>query len=345
MSFITTLLNKLLPFATPGTPLIQDLLHLGVICTILYFAPQIQDHFQHRNQDLEGHPDRIREDAVPVEETRGEAPDPTDRDINIEQPNARIDNDLPTNDDHDDVPGIPFGQQQQQQPHGNAEEAGPLPGPANINNNGPSAARNNNVGTKKAKSLARRDQRRAYNEFMRTQGEAQRARDAEGAAEREAMQAAERARRKAAEEALESKRAKEREKRREKERRKREEETARRERAVSIVRQGLDERRMCNLLDVADHIGGDADEIWVEKILNASGMVGRSRTGLDEEDGLTMVTSTGWVVRVREEDMKMVYRTVLEQRREGEDGEIEYDELGKVLENVLRGNLVNGKIE
>ena len=42
MASIVGFLNRFLPFATPGTPLLQDLIHLGAICTLLYYAPQIQ---------------------------------------------------------------------------------------------------------------------------------------------------------------------------------------------------------------------------------------------------------------------------------------------------------------
>ena len=50
----------------------------------------------------------------------------------------------------------------------------------------------------------------------------------------------------------------------------------------------------------------------------------------------TMVTSTGWVVRVREEDMRRVYSKVVDEGLGDENGKIWYEELGKVLERVLR---------
>lgn len=141
-----------------------------------------------------------------------------------------------------------------------------------------------NVGAKKMKSIQRRDQRRAFHEFQRSQGEAQRARDAEGAAEREAALAAERDRRKAVEAAIDAKKAKEREERRENERKEREREMCRRELAVEIVREGLEKRGMCDLWEVSARVGGDADADWVEKILKGREMLGK-------KDGtITLVT-------------------------------------------------------
>lgn len=305
MASLFGFLNRLLPFATPGTPLLQDLLHLGVICAALYFAPQIQEHFrQVQDEDVQEQPPfPAAVDDHPEAEQNNAAPDMIAQEANPA----------------DDGPAPPLQPQNDDDPE---------PGPAN-----PARAPqpHRNVGAKKAKALARKDQRRAYNEFQRSQGEAQRARDAEGAAEREAVQAAERERRKVAEAELEAKKTKEREKKREVERKQREEEMARREAAVEIVRRDLDERRVSNVFDVARRVGGDADDVWLEKILNAAGVLGKGQDG-----SFTMATSVGWVVRVRGSDMARAYALASERGKRSEDGEISHEEMGRCLEVVLK---------
>lgn len=318
MASVMSLLNRLLPFATPGTPLSQDLVHLGIICVLLYYAPQIQDWIQQRRQYSTdtGHNDQLHDQEMPLPAQRnGYEEDQQPQEANNQHAAPRA---MPNGHIHE----VPAG------PENHVEEGDP--GPANAPHRD-QIPQQRNVGAKKAKSLARKDQRRAYNEFQRSQGDAQRARDAEGAAEREAEQAAERERRKAAEAKLEAKKAQEREKKREQERREREEDFARRERAIEIVREELEERKMCNLFDVARQVGGE-DDVWVEKILNASGMLGTRKDG-----SVTMVTSTGWVVRVRKEDMLKAYSGAAESQKGGKS-EISYEYVGKLLEETLRSS-------
>jgi len=317
-------INRLLPFATPGTPLAQDLIHLAAICGLLYFAPQIQEHFSNNARRRE-HEQRAARNSNSEEHQADDN----------EGQNGLDDGPA---DDIDDQPN-------EEEALNNAEDADGDPDPAahpdrvedGDGQAGPARAPEmppqRNVGAKKAKSLARRDQRRAYHEFQRSQGEAQRARDAEGAAEREAAVEAERERRKAMEAALEAKKAKERDAKREMERRERDEEIRRRDFVVSVVRAELEERRMCDLFKVAAQVGGDVDEEWVERILRASGML-RKRDGV-----LTMVTGMGWVVRVSDEDMAEAYRVAVEQGGD-EQGHVSYDELGGTLETVLRTQVV-----
>lgn len=308
-----SILNRLLPFATPGTPLIQDLLHLAAICTLLYFAPQIQEHLQTR-------PAAQDSDSANVDPTA-----PEGREYGDTVPENDLEDDTELNRERaDDVGGRDIDDAQIL-PEGVAENGHPgLPQAANV-------PPQRNMGTKKAKSLARRDQRRAYNEFMRSQGEAQRARDAEGAAEREAALAAEKERRRAAEAALEAKRAKEREHRRQREESERMQDIARRELAVTLVKEALEARNMCDLFRVAREVGDDVDEEWIESLLKAVGLVGR------KGDTMTMVTGMGWAVRVREADMAKLYSTVAENGLGGKDGRVEHDELGPILETILCG--------
>lgn len=308
---MVTLLNKLLPFATPGTPVIQDLVHLAVIATLLYYAPQIQERLRQQGN----HRDRTGEDSEIVQE----APAAPDQDVNVveeQQDQDRAEQEEPAN----------LPDQNLLEGHGEDE-----PGPANL----PNAHAQRNVGAKKAKSLAKRDQRRAYNEFMRSQGEAQRARDAEGAAEREAEQTAERERRRAAAVMVEAKKAKEREQRKEQERSARESEIIRRDAALSLVRSELDEAGMINLFDVASRIGGDADEVWVERVLNAGGVLGWSPDG----DRLTLVLNTGWLARVGRNDMRQVYAKAASTGSTDPSGRISFDRIGTLIEAALKGQL------
>jgi hypothetical protein len=189
MASILGLVNRLLPFATPGTPLLQDLIHLGAICTLLYYAPQIQ-HWAQERQHATG-----ESDGLPIDDTANLAdanPAPHD------QEPARDDDEMNQRAAVDDFENVEFGDQGGPHDDANIQEGEPGPaGPANT-------PAHRNLGAKKAKSLARKDQRRAYNEFMRSQGDAQRAEDAKDAAEREATLAAERERRKAATATLEA---------------------------------------------------------------------------------------------------------------------------------------------
>jgi hypothetical protein len=307
MAALLRVFNRLLPFATPGTPLLQDLAHLGVICAFLYFAPHIQERFQkhkaNEEHNDEEEPQAIVDDLIPDAGLPQEVENVDQQAPQVDAGDADADNELPQ---------LP-----------NEGEAGPA--------NAPTMPPQRSVGAKKAKSLARRDQKRAYNEFMRTQGEAQRARDAEGAAEREAELEAERERRKAAAAKVEAKKAKERELRRVQERKAREGEISRRDTVLSIARRELEEMRTVNLFDVAGRVGGDADEIWVEKILNAGGILGWSTDG----ETLTMATSTGWVVRVGRYDMLQVYERAAKHGLGDANGRIETGEIGVLLETVL----------
>lgn len=322
MASLMRFVNRLLPFATPGTPLIQDVIHLGVLCVLLYFAPQIQEYLQRRNEGQNANPQPVANEEHAVEGGY-------DGGVFEGQEPRNVENEDDDESDQDPEPGAndPDFRAFQRDQINEADGAGPADAGGAVN-----MPPQRNVGAKKAKSLARRDQRRAYHEFQRAQGEAQRARDAEGASEREAAQAAERERRKAVEAELEAKKAREREQKREQEKKEREEEQARRERAVAFVRQALEERRMCNLYDVMREIGGaDVNELWVERILNANGMLGKR-----EDGSLTMITATGYIARVTSDDVRRVYEKAVEDGVGDEGGKIGYEELGAVLEKVLK---------
>ena len=321
MASLFGLLNRFLPFATPGTPLLQDLVHLGAICTLLYYAPQIQHWVQEQQQPTREpnevpNDDTVQLDTPPVAHD-GEPREPVVADENANQYAAP-----------DDFENAPNDDLEAEHAHADIQEGQPGPaGPANV-------PAHRNVGAKKAKSLARKDQRRAYNEFMRSQGDAQRAEDAKDAAEREATLAAERERRKAAAAALEAKKAKERELKREADRKQRDEEIRCRELAITLVRGALDDQRMCDLFKVAKQVGGDVDEEWVERIIRSSELVGM-RNGV-----LTMITSVGWAIRVSQQDVRQLYENAAVQDMSDESGAVGYDQLGSLFENILKEHAV-----
>ncbi|OCK82030.1 hypothetical protein K432DRAFT_380791 [Lepidopterella palustris CBS 459.81] len=325
-------LNVLLPFTDPSTPVLQDIIHTLVLCAALYFAPAI---FEHRlEQNLGPTP------AEPLPETQDpEAVD--DGDIAAElpplQPQAIIE------EDSDDADIFPPPLAPTPPPLQNAAVRPPLfdedddagVGPPNLLHPRPTP-QNRVVGAKKAKSLARKDQRRAYHEFVRQRSEAQRAADAEGAEEREEALAEEKRRRAVVEMEIEEKLRKEREAKKEEERREQELEMQRRDRVVKCVRETLGKRGLVDLAEVGRREG--KERAWVEKLIRVSGVVG-PRTEL--RDGVcVMVTGGGWAVWVDEQIMREAYARAVEAGMGKGDGRITFNDLGGALEQVVkeRGN-------
>lgn len=306
-------LNRLLPFASPGTPLLQDLLHLSALCILLYFAPQIQQQLQ--NWRAKHGIDEIAEtahDEAPVIENA----------VHEDIGNQEIGHGREAENIVDDV----VDEERNLHPTHDLAADDALPGPAN----GAPLPPARNVGAKKAKSLARKDQRRAYHEFMRSQGDAQRAKDAEGAEERDAALAAEKERRKLTEKELESRKAKEREARKRQEELERIENARRTELILATVRDELDSRRMCDLFRVARMVGDDVDEEWVERVVKASGIVEKNG------DGMVMITEMGWAVRITMDDMAAIYATALADGLGDSHGQISHEQLGALLETHLK---------
>ncbi|KAK8190503.1 hypothetical protein HDK77DRAFT_473904 [Phyllosticta capitalensis] len=335
---IQAVLNRLLPFTTPGTPLLQDLVHTACLVIFLYFAPQIFEARGARHAEryiatgaggLDDHdnavadPDALQDDFLEAEDAADVEAEDAAAEAAVGAQHNPFNAGVEDGDDDDDDHVAPQDQ------HAQA-------GPANANGNAAAAAAaaraSRQVGAKKARSIARRDQRRAYHEFMRAQGEAQRARDAEGAEEREAEAFEEKRRRAVAEAQLEEKARREREERRERERRAREDELRVQREAVRVVREGLRERGAVRLEDVVERVGkrGEVGREWVERLLKAEGVVGRGRS---EDVFLDMLTASGWVVRVGRAEMVAAWK------RAAKSGavKITYTDLGEALEEVVLG--------
>lgn len=305
MTSILRFINLLIPFATPGTPLVQDLIHLVALCALFYFGPQLQERFSRRSATTLQRPEEGEEDR---------RPEPQD---GLQEENIR-------QDVHNQQDGHHIRNPQEDDAIAPAAEA-PIPGPAHPRH--PEIPNQRPIGAKKAKALARKDQRRAYNEFLRQQGEAQRAEEARDAAERERELAPERERRRAVEAALEARLAKEREERKRRVEEERVGEIQRREDVGRIVREEVEARGCCDLWRVAERVGGDVDGEWVEDVVRRSTNLLR-RAG----DAVTMATEKGWVVRVTKENMDAVYQAVVDARGGDGDGVVGYDQLAHFIE-------------
>lgn len=332
ISLLQSSINRLLPFATPGTPIVQDLLHLLALCTALYYAPQIQAYVQ---RHLHPHPNDQTDDS-----TGDEAPDQVPTEHNPPRQAEADDNatlfepeQRPNNQD-----GFPIQAEQNPEhfPRGleddNVIPEPDEPGPANAPNHQIPRARTREVGAKKARSLARRDQRRAYHEFQRSQGDAQRAREAAEAEARAVTEAAERARRAAAEAEVRERERVEREKRRMVEEEERRREMRKREDVVAGLRREVEERGAVDVGDVARGVGESRE--WVERLVRASGILGEKRDGGE----VVILTGGGWVVRVDREMMERVYTVAAENEKVGDaEGKVGLQELGGLLEKMVRG--------
>lgn len=329
LSLPIALLNFLLPFTKPGTPILQDLVHTAVLCGTLYYAPQIAEWYNTRQ--LENTTNGIGQDDV---QDRGQ-------DAQQAEPHATQDasQGLPAQhrqpafqaqvEDEDEAPLPQPGPIEQPAPQPPFEPADfPEAGPAHADRPRPTPA-NRAVGAKKAKSLARKDQRRAYHEFHRQEAELRRLQEAEGKDEREAALAAEKARRAAAEAEIMERERREREEVKREREREAEEEAERRERVVKVVREEVEARGAVDLVDVAWKEG--KDQLWVERLVRASGLLAQ----LARDGAKVLITSRGWLVTVDKEVMERAYAEA-EKFGDEHEGQVGFDDFGTMLERAVR---------
>lgn len=327
-----TLLNLLLPFTRPGTPIVQDLAHTAILCGTLYFAPQIAEWYNAKQH---------HETPQAVAENENIPPPNTEGRRRVERrEDPPLDERLvfqPDDEDEANPPPLaptPPNLQNAQEP--------PLPQihePAfNLDNNdfpqaGPANPRpvptNRTIGAKKAKSLARKDQRRAYHEFHRQEAELRRLQEQEGAEEREAEAAAERERRSRIEAEIAAKEKEERAKRKEEAQREQEEENDKRERVLANVRREIRQRGCVDLL--AEARKESKDRMWVLKLVKASGIISQ----LSNAGSKVMITGDGWLVKVDEEIMAQAYRDA-EAFGARNGGRVGFEEMGGFMERVVR---------
>ncbi|KAI9887485.1 MAG: hypothetical protein M1823_000664 [Watsoniomyces obsoletus] len=318
--------NLLFPFTRPGTPLLQDVIHTLILCTFLWYAPRILE--RRVGRQVQNTPRAPEERHTPANEMNSQG---------IQEMNEAEDilgeNPLPD----EAQAGVPDEAASFLAAEGNGHL--PTTGPEQHDDDvpldppptRPVTAATRNVGKKKAKSLARKDERRAYHEFMRSQGDAQRAQEREEAAEQEQYLAEERQRRAKVEAELEEKNRRLREQRKQEEREAWQKEMTRRKLAVSFVRESIEILGWANLNEIAEDIGGDVDAAWVEKLCRVEGVI------QDREDAMRIVTSSGFIVEVSKEKMREACEKVAMKERNEKDGlEISWDELAEALDDVVR---------
>ena len=334
LSLPITLLNFLLPFTKPGTPILQDLVHTAILCGTLYYGPQIAEWYNAQQTPQVEQPGQGQNGTAHEAEDPGTAHHQIPAAEGAEPPAAHNHNAFqPQIEDEDEAPlpqPGPADAPAEPAPFAPAEDF--APGPANERPRATPA--NRAVGAKKAKSLARKDQRRAYHEFHRQEAEMRRLQEAEGKEERDAALAAEKARRAAAEAEIVERERKERERVREEREREAAEEAERRERVVRSVREGVETRGALDLGALAWEEGKDT--LWVERVVRASGVL----KALEGEGAKVVVTRAGWVVRVDRELLGQACREA-EEFGEGSEGHIGFGEFGVMWERAgrVRGGL------
>lgn len=347
LSLPIRILNFFLPFTNPNTPLLQDIIHTLILCVTLYFAPQIGQWLEARKayQDTDDKDSTARVDPPPepIDHAQDTDDPPLDErlvfqeeDDDDDDENANAANppplaptppppNAPAHHNHhqahveDDLPAQP------QQPHHNFLAA--AAGPANEHPR-PTPA-NRTIGAKKAKSLARKDQRRAYHEFHRQEAELRKLQEAEGAEEREAALLASRERRARIEEEIREKEREERERVKREREREADEEGRRRERCLESLRWTMEERGCVDVAEEAQKEGKDV--LWVERLVRASGLLAQLQK---EGGGHVMLTGHGWLVSVDEELMRSVYEQA-EAYGEKNDGKVGMKEFEEMLEKAV----------
>ena len=322
MTSLLSILNTLLPFTDPSRPLWRDILHTLLLCTFLYLGPQIR---LERVYDLPLWIGRKHEHAEEVAE-RDESR--LDASGGVVEPEQALD------DSHAERLGFVNAETDELNPPLLEDPPAADPDDApNAAQQHPAARQRDPtraVGAKKAKSLARKDRQRAYNEFLREQGNAQRARDAEGAEEREKEAAKERERRKVIEERIQEQKAQGRAAKKEKEEKVRRDEEYKIATALRLIDEGLRER-VVRLNEVAKAIQSDLG--WVQALVKREGYL-----GIKEQHGIKvmiMVTAQDCLVRIDNILMQETYRQVIAARDPDDDSDITVYDIGARLEHIL----------
>jgi hypothetical protein len=330
LSLPRRILNTALPFTNSATPLAQDLLHTAILIITLYYGPQLVDYY---NDNLRA--SQTNSMGVPL-------PDEPPEDVLIEPP---IDERLVLQDSDDEADPPPLAPTPPPGFEAVAQPPLPVPqeperladwqndaGPANPDRPRPTP-QNRAVGAKKAKSLARKDQRRAYHEFHRQEAELRRLQENEGREEREAALALEKARRAEVEKEIQERERLEREEKKAAERYEAEEERLRRERVVTRVRKDLRNAGACDLEAAAWEEG--KDRLWVERLVRASGILSHGGKTVDGENTHTMITGGGWVVRVDAELVRDAYSEAVT-FGDANGGKLSFADMGTILEKAVR---------
>ena len=334
-------INTVIPFSDPSRPLWRDVVLSIIICTFLWFAPQLQRDGawrslvnsiqKHRNSSTDE-----PEPEQPVQEPLPEADDDEHEDVPAIIPNHTAEDNADDNSEEDEEweripphilnPGLNAGEPA-------AGPAGP-PNPPPPRPHQPPRQRDPNrvVGAKKAKSIARRNQIRAYHEFMREQGDMQRAMDASTAKAAAKEVALERERRSKIEAEIYEREQRERAARKEREAKERAKEAEAISAATRIITDALKSCGMVELASVVAQVQRDVQ--WGEVLIKHEGIL-----GLKNESGkksLTLLTGKGWVVRIDEDDVNELYRrAAMGASKASLQATVQWQELGEVLGHIL----------
>jgi hypothetical protein len=321
--------NALLPFTDPSTPLWRDIFHTLILCTFLYVAPSL-----HLERVFDGSWRRKTEAVDTTVPGRVNIEEPPEQD-NVQQETADREQEPAIVDEAVNIPELrpverdaaPFPpppnfqipEQDQDEP-----EAGPV--------NGQPARRrdpNREVGAKKAKSLARRNQQRAYNEFLREQGEAERAEWARDAAKREEELRVEKERRMVVEAQIQERERRARVEKKEREERERREELEAVRNAVNSIADALEESNAVQIGEIAKLAKRDTS--WAEQLVKKEGVLGTK--SVDGKKQVIMLTRQGWIVKVDQDAMREAYQRAATWKG---DGKVSWEQFGRIVQETLR---------
>ena len=345
LTSIYRFINVLLPFTRPGTPLLQDIAHTALVCALLYYAPKYFES-QHPRQSSRSEAaysnNDIKQANLENRANDGSAEEHADGHVENQEsiandgqdalPREEIetDSDLDDSDDETDLEAHPDRPEQQ------FPEAHNHPQNENPQQQQPDLPSSRVVSTKKARSLARRSQRRAYNEFLRSQGEAARAAAATEAARDEASAALERARRSAADAAAELRLSEERQARKELALAKAAKDESRTQMVVTIVKKRLLD---FGLVDIEKDVLEYVDELNVEKVEKIVRAAGIERTNLENNQMVsTMILKSKYIVNLDEDLMREVYE-IAATRTDQDLGKVTWAQLGGIVESLVMRRL------
>ncbi|KZF24108.1 hypothetical protein L228DRAFT_89454 [Xylona heveae TC161] len=376
---IRCIVDQLLPFTFPDTPVAQDILHTVILCSLLYFAPSLFERWrgwasrrgqnfsgEHRGNGGTGYSWIIHHmgsrtanadvnfgDVVEAEGEFRPTPEASDEDYNVldevePEETGGIANQIQLEGDNAAAPmANGAGRFEPEAFDTDADTGARLPTqhqPHVAAGDSASQSRSREVGKKKAASLARRDQRRAYYEFLRSQGDAQRARDRAAEAVLSTEQIEVKQRRLRQEQQLRERRQAEWTSKRERERQIREEQLLQRQNIVSKVRKDLQNQGWSDIRAISENLNhtsrpkleldalglrldslvkspsrvnendsrqsGHVTPEWVVRLVRADGLVINEVSG----GSINLLTHAGFLVHIDEKDMRVVYQMALEFR-------------------------------
>ncbi|KAI5783590.1 hypothetical protein EDC01DRAFT_212357 [Geopyxis carbonaria] len=181
----------------------------------------------------------------------------------------------------------------------------------------PRTVRTRTVGPKKMRSIQRRDQRRAYHEFLRSQAE-QREEQENDLREEEKERAFENARRRAlVEEEIAERKEKERIEREKAEGKLREREKKDADKLKNLLRG----KKCFEVEKLARSVGRERP--WVEMVLKREALMGV------DQGVFRTITRDGWWISVGEEDLEILWG------RLKESGKMSWNDMGSALEEIL----------